>query len=561
MNNNILEFFVKMKDLMSGGLAKLATNAKSSFTAIQNGIDRTTRKNDELGNSFDKVARKAKASGDSISGFGRSLAAYVGIGAALAFGGGAIKSAMDYQSTKQSFGVLTGSQQQGDALAGGLNKLQQDTIMGPEVFKNAQTMMGFGISAEKVIPTMKMLGDVSMGNAEKLGALTLAFSQVSAGGKLTGQDLLQFINAGFNPLNEISKITGRSMAQLKDDMAKGAISSEMVAQAFESATGKGGLYNDMLNKLAETSGGKLQKLIGAFESLKIKVGEAIMPIASMLMTVGNFLMDHIWIVAGVAGAWATYAIMTNTAAVAQGILNAVMNANPIVLAITLIAGLIIAIVALGQKYKLWGENLGALWNIIKAFGQMAWIPFKMFGESSAYHIEKLWLYIKDFAENVINTFVKIGTAWELAKSGDFKGAAGALTASMETGASKELAALERSHSANQNGYINQIAAAQISMKSNFDKIKATGSESSLSASGIKSKGAGGSVAPGAAAGGSVASGITGSGPRVININGVTMKVADKIDVVAGDINQFMSQLEPAMQNMFLRILNSGASLQ
>lgn len=41
---------------------------------------------------------------------------------------------------------------------------------------------------------MKMLGNVAMGDKEKLSSLTLAFSQISAAGKLQGQDLLQLIN-------------------------------------------------------------------------------------------------------------------------------------------------------------------------------------------------------------------------------------------------------------------------------------------------------------------------------------------------------------------------------
>ena len=68
-----------------------------------------------------------------------------------------------------------------------------------------------------------MLGDVSQGNKERFDSLTLAFAQVGSAGKLSGQDLLQFVNAGFNPLNEISKMTGESMAELKERMSAGGV--------------------------------------------------------------------------------------------------------------------------------------------------------------------------------------------------------------------------------------------------------------------------------------------------------------------------------------------------
>lgn len=74
-----------------------------------------------------------------------------------------------------------------------------------------RTMMSFGISGEKAFTTLKQIGDIAMGDKEKMHSLALAFAQMSSTGKLTGQDLMQMINAGFNPLNEISKLTGKSV--------------------------------------------------------------------------------------------------------------------------------------------------------------------------------------------------------------------------------------------------------------------------------------------------------------------------------------------------------------
>lgn len=53
--------------------------------------------------------------------------------------------------------------------------------------------------------------------------------------------------------------------------------------------------------------------------------------------------------------------------------------------------------------------------------------------------------------------------------------------------------------------------------------------------------------------------ITSGGPRVININGV--KFTDKIELHILSAKEGLSELEAHMQEMFLRILNSGAALQ
>ena len=69
-----------------------------------------------------------------------------------------------------------------------------------DVTQATQMMLGFNIEVEKVPRYLQAIGDVSMGDTQRFNSLTLAFSQMSAAGKLMGQDLNQMINAGFNPL-------------------------------------------------------------------------------------------------------------------------------------------------------------------------------------------------------------------------------------------------------------------------------------------------------------------------------------------------------------------------
>lgn len=121
-----------------------------------------------------------------------------------------------------------------------------------------RTMMSFGIEGEKAFKTLKQIGDIAMGDSQKLQSLSLAFAQMSSTGKLTGQDLMQMVNAGFNPLQEISKQTGKSVADLKKDMEKGAISVGMVESAFQSATSEGGLFYNAIAEASETTAGKME---------------------------------------------------------------------------------------------------------------------------------------------------------------------------------------------------------------------------------------------------------------------------------------------------------------
>ena len=115
-----------------------------------------------------------------------------------------------------------------------------------------KTMMSFGLNSDFAFEKLQNIGDIALGDANKMQSLALAFSQASSAGKLQGQDLLQMINAGFNPLQVISEKTGESMVSLKKRMSDGKISAQELAQSFEWATEKGGIFYQGAEKAGAT---------------------------------------------------------------------------------------------------------------------------------------------------------------------------------------------------------------------------------------------------------------------------------------------------------------------
>ena len=167
------------------------------------------------------------------------------------------------EQTDTKFKVLTGSARNAHKMIKQINEFANATPFdNKDLKKSAELLLNFGIAQKKVLPTMKMLGDVSGGNKEKLHSLTLAYAQIQSTGKLMGQDLLQMINAGFNPLTVMAQKTGKSMGQLKEDMSKGKISAQMVEDAFRTATGQGGRFYRMMDQVSKTAGGKFSTLMG-----------------------------------------------------------------------------------------------------------------------------------------------------------------------------------------------------------------------------------------------------------------------------------------------------------
>lgn len=187
------------------------------------------------------------------------------IGAVSGAFGAAVLSGVKYNSQMEqyitSFGTMLGSAEEATKLVNNLKEMGAKTpFETSDLAKASQTLLAFGTSAEDLLPTLQMLGDVSQGNKERFDSLTLAFAQVGSAGKLSGQDLLQFVNAGFNPLNEISKMTGESMAELKERMSAGGVSAEEVAEAFKHATSEGGQFYQAMEAQSQTFKGQMSTL-------------------------------------------------------------------------------------------------------------------------------------------------------------------------------------------------------------------------------------------------------------------------------------------------------------
>ena len=213
-------------------------------------------------NTLKGIGNEAETQGKRMTGVFKNVGA--GLAAAFAvervknFIGEIINVRSEIQSLSVSFETLLGSKEKADELFGQIRRYAANTPMQMnDLAQGAQTLLGFNIEAKKVMPIMQAIGDISMGNRDKFNSLTLAFAQMSATGKLMGQDLLQMINAGFNPLTVISDQTGKSISTLKDEMSAGSISAKMIEDAFIAATAEGGKFHGMLDQQSKTPRGMI----------------------------------------------------------------------------------------------------------------------------------------------------------------------------------------------------------------------------------------------------------------------------------------------------------------
>lgn len=431
---NILQFLIDIRSKDNGVL--------SQVTRLQDRLDDADRSANRLSSTIGGKLRTAIMSLPGAEFFTNPIVALTaGIGVVSKLG-------MDADRTAVSFEVMLGSQQKAADMLNQMNRYAADSPYSRLGVQEAvQTMLGFRVEQQKILPSMKMLGDIAIGNSERFKGLALVFSQVAAAGKLQGQDLLQFISNGYNPLNDIVKITGKSMSELRDEMSKGNISFDLVYQAMQLATSKGGQYYKMVNRIAQTPFGRFGQLVDQFKETMLELYKVIEPLLIPAFDLLSSIMTHSlpviegmqkgvrWLIDNfktmapyiytAAAAWAgynTYMFVSTTilkgwtvaqwaqvtamiaAEKVQWLLNVAMSANPIGLVIAAVAALAAGVIYCWNKFAGFRAVVLTVWDTITGFG-------KAIKDAV---VDRFW--------EIVDGIGAVGKAMESLIKGDFEGA-------------------------------------------------------------------------------------------------------------------------------------------
>lgn len=257
--------------MIQGKGGEIAARVTLDTSQLDKDVQRATGKFRQISQSAQQESNRMR---DALLGVGKAMGLAFSAQQAIAFIKQIVSVRSEIQALEVSFRTLLGSQQASAELMRQMKEFAAATpLQLGDLAKGAQTMLGFNLDPDEIMPMLKAIGDISMGDAQKFQSLTLAFSQMSSVGKLMGQDLLQMINAGFSPLAVMADKTGKSIGELKEEMSAGAISADMVKQAFIDATSEGGQFYGMLSGQGDTVKGALAQLSGAFTDMFNSIGE------------------------------------------------------------------------------------------------------------------------------------------------------------------------------------------------------------------------------------------------------------------------------------------------
>ena len=333
-----------------------------------------------------------------------------------------VKSGVDYNATMESyltnFKVMLGSEEAAATKLSEIRKMAASTPFSlDDLTSGTQTLLQFGIAADDTTGVLQRLGDISLGNAEKLQTLTRAYGKMSSAQKVTLENVNMMIDAGFNPLNQICDATGESMSDLYKRISDGKVSFSELEAAVEAATSQGGQFYRGMLEASQTFSGRMSTLkdnvsaltgeltsglFAALGELVVKLNEVVVSfldsdekMAQLKETIGIATA----VVAAAGTAFLTYkgyvaaataievihtaATTAMTAAhkaaeagatglaVAQAGLNAVLKANPIGLVVAALAALAAGLVTAYKTSETFRNAVNSAFASVKKIAQNA----------------------------------------------------------------------------------------------------------------------------------------------------------------------------------------------
>lgn len=177
----------------------------------------------------------------SIAGFaaktalaGVALAGVGSIGAGLAFG---VKIAAEAEQAAVAFRVLLGSEEAAKKTLADITSFAASTpFQLPELRDAARSLAAFGLSADQIVPNLKMLGDIAAGTNQPIGELAEIFGKAKVQGRLFMEDINQLTGRGIPVITELAKVFGVPASSIRKMVEDGKINFSHLQQAMVNMT-------------------------------------------------------------------------------------------------------------------------------------------------------------------------------------------------------------------------------------------------------------------------------------------------------------------------------------
>lgn len=274
-----------------------AAQLKTEQIDLKNGLKNTTNELKKQKAGVSGVSDEMKKMKTLITGF---IAAYGG----KKLWDLLIGSNAEMEQHTTSLEVMLGSASKASAMIEKMRDFAAKTPLTLEnVISGGSLLMSYGVDESNLIDTMTKLGDLASGNAEKMDRITLAYGQMLAKGKVTGEELMQMTEAGVPLQTALAESIGVTGEEFSKMVSKGEVGIDALNKAITGLTTGNGKFAGMMEKQSQTMQGMLSTLQDNVSEFFRKMGEgAFGEVKSALQEASDLLAE--WEEDGTLDRWA-----------------------------------------------------------------------------------------------------------------------------------------------------------------------------------------------------------------------------------------------------------------
>lgn len=239
----------------------------SQLTSVNQALAQQAANNGRITTSSNTASSSLSTMSQRLGSMMSMLKSMLAMRATRSFLEATIGGLSQFEQYETSFAVMLGNMQSAKDLMSDLQGFAAKTpYQLPDVTKAAQLLMNYGVEAENIIKTLTQLGDLSQGSVDKLNRISLAYGQMLAKGKVTGEELRQMTEAGVPLTQALADNMGIATSELMGFIEKGQVGVPQLNDAINDLTTGTGKFAGMMEQQSKT-------LIGRWSTLKDNMGQ------------------------------------------------------------------------------------------------------------------------------------------------------------------------------------------------------------------------------------------------------------------------------------------------
>lgn len=251
------------------------------------------------------VGGAAGAAIGQVTAFGTSLAALGPIALAVAaalgvlmgsafFTSWGVSLASQTEDAQVALTTMLGSAEHAAAVIQQVKQFAAETpFQKGELIDAAKQLGAFGFQAGDIVPTLRMLGDVSSLIGAPIGEMAELFGKAKVQGRLFMEDINQFAGRGVPIISALAKEMGVSTLAIRKMVSEGQLGFNELFRAFSNLTGLGGqFYKGMIDK-SKTLSGLWSTLKDAFAEFAEELGKEFLPILKEAAKLAIDMMNNV----------------------------------------------------------------------------------------------------------------------------------------------------------------------------------------------------------------------------------------------------------------------------